>query len=462
MSNPNKDMVVMALRLLVIRAVEFVATEVRRLEKKQDQHDMSRDFVLAMSFFAEVVDAVRACTTQLQFASFFLEVGRQVEPSYSCHLFPLPMPIDAYGADINNYKYVCKVDDLFSLSLKEGSLCVAASALPLFMTRRQSRKICVQLLHHCLLSFQENVVSKDSLKFDVSGEERRYINDILQFGLRLEDVDSRRVKTAHLNGQDTNGGIHNSPESHKAVSNKRDESSFLRFLPTWFYDSGSKREEKEIYEAASSFILLGFEESTYEYIEREKEKDEAGVQDEEEYEFQNEDTESVAGVVARSLLAIAFASKGADPRLKWKRTAALARLLLGDHNTLIKDKTLDCSDVLQEVELQEMDSLVSNGAKSTEILIDDNVAQFLVFRILECTHECDGAEASLLLDLVLLLLQRYDISDDLDAEIPGLLLIGVIASHVSGRVDAITGQLPPSSPICKCYTRVCGELKQTI
>lgn len=143
----------MALRLLILRAIELLSS-VDKKHRNVESTDSKSNLMLAMSLFSEIVDVVRRCTTNLQFAAFFLEVGRQIEPSCLAHLFPLPQSRDI-PTEEGNYTYrqsvllVDEVDrftarsvvDLFSLCIHEGSLAASASALPLLDSRIQSRKI---------------------------------------------------------------------------------------------------------------------------------------------------------------------------------------------------------------------------------------------------------------------------------------------------------------------------------
>ena len=198
-SNRNTDAVMMALRLLILRAVELLSG-VDKKHRKAGSVDSKSNLMLAMSLFSEIVDVVRRCTSNLQFAAFFLEVGRQIEPSCLAHLFPLPQSRDIPPEEGNHphRRSVLVIDevdrctarsvvDLFSLCIHEGSLAASASALPLLDSRIQSRNYCDLLLMRAIASFVRNADSREA-EFDCTQEERRVIGDIFRFGIKLEDA----------------------------------------------------------------------------------------------------------------------------------------------------------------------------------------------------------------------------------------------------------------------------------
>lgn len=298
----------MALRLLILRSVEMLS----QIDKKhrKAQSDVSRNnLLLSLALFTEIVDVVRRCTTNLQFASLFLEVGRQIEPSFLAHLFPLPKsrrspllnqsPMSkrrsstTFVADkslVDRY-HARTVVDLFSLCVHEGSLAASASALPLLSSRMQSRGFCEFLLQKAITAFVQNVDSTDA-DFDHTQEERRVIGDIFRFGIKLEDADKFEARLLsqsftdehpfdnHLpeeplvarlrNGSrgydvaystddddDEDSRRHGHTSSNRnliCVGGGRRESSILNYMMLSIFDDDNKEAEEAIRRAASSFI----------------------------------------------------------------------------------------------------------------------------------------------------------------------------------------------------------------
>ena len=100
-STPLKDTAMMSLQLFILRAVEDIAAAAKQKnsnkskpssssgggKKKKNQTDR---LWIAQEVYATLVEAIRLETTPLQFATLFIEVGRQIEPSCFPYLFPLP------------------------------------------------------------------------------------------------------------------------------------------------------------------------------------------------------------------------------------------------------------------------------------------------------------------------------------------------------------------------------------
>ncbi|CAJ1952662.1 unnamed protein product [Cylindrotheca closterium] len=108
----NKDAVTMTLRLFVLRTVEMVADLHKRHGKAPT--DASQAFLLvATTVLSEVIESVRRFATDLQFASLFLEVGRQMEPSCLPHLFLPPPSERSASASQSSLQAAMSVADLF-------------------------------------------------------------------------------------------------------------------------------------------------------------------------------------------------------------------------------------------------------------------------------------------------------------------------------------------------------------
>lgn len=293
----------MALRLLILRSVEMLSQVDKKHRKAQT--DVSRsNLMLSLALFTEIVDVVRRCTSNLQFASLFLEVGRQIEPSFLAHLFPLPQShcpspasptarrrvsntfvADKTSLDRFNARTVV---ELFSLCVHEGSLSASASALPLLSSRMQSRTFCDLLLQRAIDAFCRNIDSTEA-DFDRTLEERRVIGDIFRFGIKLEDaakledrmiaqdwrdeqvgfagqltedgappLEFHRAHSAEsFTTDDSNSDNFNRQSSHRnliCVGGGSRQSTILGYVINSIFDDGAKESEDAIRRAASSFI----------------------------------------------------------------------------------------------------------------------------------------------------------------------------------------------------------------
>ncbi|KAG7369291.1 hypothetical protein IV203_032034 [Nitzschia inconspicua] len=205
-STPNKDAMMMGLRLLIFRSVELLTKFNKR--HSIEQSDSSKSHLsLAQGLFEGSVDAVRCCTTPLQFASLFLEVGRQIEPSSLPHLFPLPEIKPAHDAK-GSFDELRSVVDLLTVCLEESALAASASALPLLNSQSSSRRYCGVILDEALDTFVRNTHSK-GVRYDATEEARQIIGDIFRFGMKLEDAElglTERLPTVTAPSKERKGG----------------------------------------------------------------------------------------------------------------------------------------------------------------------------------------------------------------------------------------------------------------
>lgn len=527
-ANPNKDAVATALRLILIRTVEILSKESKLAREGEPSHTVSttdspsrrqKAFCLAMSLFAEVVDAVRCSVTPVQLASLLLGVGRQIEPHCFHCLFPLPPSIEAHRDETIvtrtpnkvSPKYVVSklhsyewrtVEDLYSAAVRNGSLSISSSALPLCSSKPSTHEKCNELLHHCLESLETNTASDSSILFDTSGEARLLLRDLFRFGVKLEDADPGTVHCTSGMGIDNGQEQRIEPGEHviqsdnptdddvppeekvhhsiPKVVDKRSSSSVLRlFLPfLWSRESKKKHlEEQAIYEAASLFILSGFEDNDVGYLNpfedakttsstvvQHSEQSSAGI-------IQTNDI-SVAGTISRYLLSGAFNAKDAGLS-HWRKSFIIARLAMGENPKLFRPSSAEvdtCRKLSGQVLLNELAGelrcyadisrrmsfvTVANGLSEDERL----VVSFLAFEIAECENELNRSEASVLINLVLLLLSRHKHCADVQSVIPGLVILGVAAGSVAGRMkDVLDVSEHSSSDMKRCYVLATREL----
>jgi len=149
-------------------------------------------------------------------------------------------------------------------------------SLPLLKSRIRSLEECHDVLYHCLLAILKNV---DSV-FDRSATERGFVRDLFRFGTQLEDLDETEFwsdapastvlpdvespKPKKKKKEDVVQPMPTAIQLPKTEEEKSSRSFVSLFIPRGIICSGRKnREERAVYEAASEFIVSGFEETDY-------------------------------------------------------------------------------------------------------------------------------------------------------------------------------------------------------
>ena len=498
-SSPNKDAVFMALRLLILRSVEMVAGCHKTLDKIESEESRSA-VEIAKALYKEVVLTVDQCTTRLQFATIFLEVGRAVEPSVFEYLFPIPKPLQSNNSmhstlngtngDDDNSKsnQVTSVADLVSLCLTEGSVATSASALPLLGTKGRSRKHCEKLLRHSLDAFCDNASSLGSARFDRTEEERSVVGDIFRFGIKLEDaaeleelnrtghgstvIDRTPPSPVRKNVRAISLGSGHMPTDEASMASSEyterrsqllcvgrrrsstRQSSILGLLNSSFASLLSN-EEDAISKAATSFIQEGFDRpppaTTFEPRPK-------SVKASIEPDIDPSELESVGGVVGQCVLDVLKASSTVT--VPWKVMTSLSQILLQADVQLPRWE--NSFNVLSErVEIAGLESFIPDDYEGEDGV--DRAASFLAAQISSCELEINNGDASLILDLVLFLLHRLQEflpkeEEDVPTVCVGLMILSLIAGDVSGRVKELLDQLDDDCLLKECYLMASEEL----
>jgi hypothetical protein len=182
-----------ALRLITLKVVELLdeTKSVRNICVGSNIPDLiSKDKLLLLqkwrmgkAILAEVVTVVNEIYDALGFATFFLSVGRQLEPHQFDLIFPLPAISLAQKSP-----YLHTAEDLFLLSCECGSLATALSALPLFWSHEESVRMVNKLIYHCLIKIEENFQCCSSHTAITSYEDESYLHQLFWFGVKLEDA----------------------------------------------------------------------------------------------------------------------------------------------------------------------------------------------------------------------------------------------------------------------------------
>jgi hypothetical protein len=434
-----RDSTMMALQLLVLRSVEKVSVTTNGDDSQNSAKDL----------FRVVVDFVRHCTTPLQFATLFVEVGRKIEPSYHPHLFPVPIASIHGGSSTTT-------DDLFDLLLENGSVSMPVAALPLFTNRETTRTSCAAIFHRCVDLLDVSHGNGAAMSFDVYKEERRVIGDIFRYGLKLEDPED-----------DDDSASKSSFTADNSTSDDEDQVRGYSMMcgMSRLFGGGRrflKTDEQAIVDAASSFIVHGFDEHLVEerlaLLEPAARTNGTGKHSSRVEEIphvvgHNRGSQTVAGVAARYLLAIIFADKTPDRPSGWKMAAETASLLVGESLTgFYTCSRGECMDLVRQLSSTDVKFLLTAQPGRAGGLV-----AFLVRSIQECEQEIDAVQASKVLDLILILLARQEESQDFAAEIPGLIVAAVVVAHAADRTTDILTE-DSDSQVCTSYLEARFEL----
>jgi hypothetical protein len=444
----------------------------------KEQSDASRSsLLLAMALFSEVVDAVRKCTTNLQFASLFLEVGRQVEPSCLVHLFPLPSSSRMKIDDSLNRTSAKSVVDLFSLCVQEGSLMASASALPLLGSRVQSRNYCDLLMARSIEAFVGNT-SSTHFRFDRTEEERRVIGDIFRFGIKLEDAailedklkpaeekkenwelnaermeSSNKAKVKHESDADFSDDDDDKSDSSGSdfSDDSSDEPNALcsidrnsKMMGVFSMFSEKKEEEEAIRRSALNFIGSNGEVPSLDFLSIAEEKDHENLET-----SVDEDLKSMGGLVGGALVELLLSPKTDCP---WKTMASLARMLLQES---FEFGVNIFSKVAARVKGDEVDDMIPDldpDLRAGDAM--DRFTEFLVTETGHCGSQINETDANMIVNLVLFLLQRLETFrlPKSQSFVPaGLVVVGLVAACVSGREQELLATLREDCFVSACY-----------
>jgi hypothetical protein len=164
-------------------------------------------------------------------------------------------------------------------------------------------------------------------------------------------------------------------------------------------------------------------------------------------------------------LPLTFAS---EKRFQWQQIFTLAQVLLGDNN-VDRDSSVVLAKIDESMKLADALSLKAivtslqapvpslkkqlSPAENEKCLV--NLFQHL---LAECGSNISSSQAVTILRLVLILLARRNIGQDMNASIPGLLLLGVVTAHCAGYADALM-EVNPRNVIMSAYFAALNELK---
>jgi len=461
------------------------------------------------AILTEIVSIVKEMYDPLGFATFFLSVGRQLEPHQFNLIFPLPSD--------DSLPVLRTAEDLFSLACSHGSLATAVSALPLFSSHEVSQQSVVKLIYHCLIKIEEDVQCYYSRTILTSEDDESYLHQLYWFGVKLEDaleieksyadeddedalseVDNHSIGSSQSSisaGSSTDGYEESSSDDDEETdqadytfdtySSDDDDSrevSFLtpcrsrtpkkkprvgivknvvkRFFPSDNSPVNNSKEESAIHDAASSFILNGFDE-----LSQAKNSKEAS--DGELLADTSLSTHvSVGGTICLFLNHLITSdrkdcSESNGVKQGWKVLSVVARLLQGDRETsaITSAASANAQRIAGMITLQDFQSITSYNVNEEE---DKNkafgrIASHLVNITSDCQKQVNSQAVDIVFNLILLLLLRYDTCQDVQIHKGALIAIGIVSGHLSGRIDELLGDNSDTSIIYAKYTKKLNE-----
>lgn len=396
-------MLLMSIQLMVLRSVEKIAaiSKSRGLEESLKR-------ALVQGMLVTLVETVRRQTTPLQFATLFLKVGRQIEPScYPC-LFPLPpSPSSTPGSGET-------MDDLFNTSLAHGSISMAVAALPLLVDSQTTKSMCAATFHHCLINLDASFESGQSYELEICQEELTATGDVFRYALKLSDRETGGDRYPNDDSDNEDGVPERGYSIMCGISNIFSRRQVARKNTTKI--------------DASPVLVHGLADAKVRKMQ------DIGIHSIQRLSsWQNcncDEFKTVAGVAARYILSSIFDADALIDNTCWRKVGALAALLIGDTKTEFYCCTADeFAHLVQNTKTSRYGALIPLESRR------GGLAEFFDHCIFGCSQAIDELVAGGILDLVLILLGCE--SNDFKADIPGLLLVAIVSAHVSGRITEI-------------------------
>ena len=450
------------------------------------------------AILAEIVSIVKEMYDPLGFATFFLSVGRQLEPHQFNLIFPLPSD--------DSPPVLRTAEDLFYLACSHGSLATAVSALPLFSSHEVSQQSVVKLINHCLIKIEENVQSYFSHTILTSEDDESYLHQLFWFGVKLEDaleieksyadeeVDNQSIGSSQssisassstTNYEESSSDDDSDEETDQAdctfdtYSSVDDDSREISFLTPCRSRTPKKKpkvgivkkvvkrlfpsannspvnnskEEGAIHDAASSFILNGFDELSSAKNPKEASDDEYFADKEHVPSLSAHVT--VGGTICLFLNHLIAPCKGVNQG--WKVLSVVAHLLQGDRETsaITSAASANAQRIAGMITLQDLQSITSCNVSEEEDKDKafGRIASHLVNITSDCHQQIKSQACDIVFNLILLLLLRYDTCQDVQIHKGALISIGIVSGHLCGRIDELLGENCDTSIIYATYTK---------
>jgi hypothetical protein len=402
-----QDTAVASVQLIVLRLVEKLAAI-----SKHRMSDSGHKYSRLVDILATVVASIRHLTTPLQFATFFITLGRQLEPSCLPYLFPLPETLD----------------DLFHLAVACGSIQTSVSTIPLLLDNKSSLSKCTSVFHFCINKLDTNFTFGISYDFDVCQEELDATGDVFRYALKIQ---YRAPEDRRLLYRDFDNERHIPASSFATICSVTN--IFGRSNETRTYVDSRKNEETPLLvHGMSDSRIIKLKEYGVNHIRKLT-------------LWQNLNCikfKTVPEITSRYVVSSIFGGDLYDSRIGWTKVGALSTIL-------IHDSTKECcycsidkfAELIRDTKMHRFTSLVPLDIRRK------GITSVLTYCIDNCNEAIEADLCGCIFDLILVLLGSN--SSSFQAEIPGLILIAITAGHVSGRISDILsqdsmGELPAS------------------
>ena len=441
---------------------------------KRNSERSKFNLLLSKNMLSTIIGTIRRCTSNLQFASLFFEVGRQMEPGNLDFLFPLPNTLNETELD-PSIAEARSVIDLFTICIDEGSLAASSSALPLLTSKAQARYYCELLLDEAIENFLHNS-SLDRCRFDSTEEERLVLGDSFRFGMKLEDAE-RYDEELVANGR--GGGI--GPDDTSIISIDRSTSSDQNFVPQtpekskralicspsatngsvfgYFVPSVIRREsdkqriEDAIRREASSFIKKSLDDPVSDFAMLPDWDDSLKSPN-----TNRADVNSVAYLVGNALLQLLQDEKSNN---NWKIIAAFAKLIIQEGVEIPSSYTL-LVEIAKSTHPLDVISIIPESYKSGNGN-EENMSTFIETAMKSCGRQISCADAVHVVNMSLLLIHRLesfplaDSADQREMEL-GLVIIIMVVGYVGGQSQFIQDMIEDDSLLDKCYKQATSAM----
>jgi len=441
---------------------------------KRNSERSKFNLLLSKNMLSTIIGTIRRCTSNLQFASLFFEVGRQTEPGNLDFLFPLPNTLNETELDLSIAE-ARSVIDLFTICIDEGSLAASSSALPLLTSKAQARYYCELLLDEAIENFLHNS-SLDRCRFDSTEEERLVLGDSFRFGMKLEDAE-RYDEDLVANGR--GGGI--GPDDTSIISIDRSTSSDQNFFPQtpekskralicspsatngsifgYFVPSVIRREsdkqriEDAIRREASSFIKKSLDDPVSDFAMLPDWDDSLKSPN-----TNRADVNSVAYLVGNALLQLLQDEKSNN---NWKIIAAFAKLIIQEGVEIPSSYTL-LVEIAKSTHPLDVISIIPESYKSGNGN-EENMSTFIETAMKSCGRQISCADAVHVVNMSLLIIDRLesfplaDTADQREMEL-GLVIIIMVVGYVGGQSQFIQDMIEDDSLLDKCYKQATSAM----
>ena len=464
--------------------VSFVTDQLYRLRNIKSVDRLS----FYEKMLTDFVGLTKASLSTVQFTCTYLNIARQLEQHHLDQLFPLPLRSEDSLGTIS-------VKDLFHTAVNKGSLPVASSSLPLpiFESTETLHQHCLQLLHHCISAIFDFLAKNDSMNLWCIREECFFLQQIYNYTMKLEDsFDAQQVdygesfdselyndESFDVNDEDamnTNDGVDDSRFSDK-ISEESDEpieetesyisdgSSFAEIeikeetktpsrmrriasalKPLFSRANKNKDDERAIAEAASTFVLSGFEDNS---IHIDSMHDEFGIASpgsmilensmsaDDSYSAPKHSSSEILGKAITLCALHATNAIHSEPKTSnpISHIAVLCNLLQSNYS----DKDYEIESFLNTIK-SIPDEAYTDLSKYFFGYCDDYTESRIIFitKLAEtCSEKWSSRDAETVLDVILTIVARNKGTVDTDYYLPVLVIIATISCNISMNAEKL-------------------------